>query len=50
MDNSIQIRNNKGNNGMTTPEFILAVIMLSSFTGVFVLVTQFIASFFSTIK
>ena len=50
MDNSIQIRNNKGNNGMTTPEFILAVMMLSAFTGVFVLVTQFIASFFQPLN
>ena len=40
----------KKNQGMTTPEFILATMMLSAFTAVFVLVTQFIASFFQPLN
>ena len=43
----IKIRNNQG---MTTPEFILATMMLSAFTAVFVLVSQFIASFFQPLN
>ena len=38
------------NKGMTTPELVLAIMMLSAFTGVFVLVTQFIASFFQPLN
>jgi len=34
------------NSGMTLPELILAVIMLSAFTGITVMVTQFTSSFF----
>ena len=35
-------------NGMTLPELIMAVIMLSAFTGVFVMVFEFTSSFFQT--
>ena len=38
------------NKGMTSPELILAIMMLSTFTAVFVLVTQFIASFFQPLN
>ena len=38
------------NNGMTLPEFIFAVMMLSAFMGVFVLVTKFIAHFFQPLN
>ena len=34
------------NNGMTLPELILAVLMLSAFTGVVAIVMQFTAKFF----
>ena len=36
------------NTGMTLPELILAVMMLSAFTGITVMVTQFTSSFFQT--
>ncbi len=36
------------NNGMTVPELVIAVAMLSAFTGVFVLVIEFTSRFFST--
>ena len=36
------------NAGMTLPELVLAVIMLSAFTGITVMVTQFTSSFFQT--
>ena len=35
---------------MTSAELVLAIMMLSAFTGVFVLVTQFIASFFQPLN
>ena len=38
------------NKGMTSPELIFAIMMLSTFTAVFVLVTQFIASFFQPLN
>ena len=38
------------NKGMTSPELVLAIIMLTTFTGVFVLVTQFISSFFQPLN
>lgn len=38
------------NSGMTLPELILAVIMLSAFTGITVMVTKFTSSFFQTAK
>lgn len=38
------------NKGMTTPELVLAIMMLSIFTAVFVMVTQFIASFFQPLN
>ena len=34
------------NNGMTLPELVLAMIMLSSFTALFVVVSQFTSKFF----
>ena len=34
------------NNGMTLPELILAIIMLGSFTALFVVVSQFTSKFF----
>ena len=42
--------NTNKNKGMTSPEFVLAIMMLSAFTGVFVLVTQFISSFFQPLN
>ena len=39
-------KNQIENNGMTLPELIMAVIMLSAFTGVFIVVAQFTANFF----
>ena len=38
------------NKGMTSTELVLAMMMLSTFTGVFVLVTQFISSFFQPLN
>ena len=38
------------NRGMTSPELILAVMLLSTFTGVFVLVTEFISGFFQPLN
>ena len=38
------------NKGMTLPEFIFAVMMLSAFMGVFVLVTAFVARFFQPLN
>ena len=35
---------------MTTPELVLAIMMLATFTGIFVLVTQFISSFFQPLN
>ena len=43
-------RNRNKNKGMTSPELVLAIMMLSAFTGVFVLVTQFISSFFQPLN
>ena len=45
-----KIKSRIKNRGMTSPELILAVMMLSTFTGVFVLVTQFISSFFQPLN
>ena len=41
---------NTKNTGMTLPELILAVLMLSSFTAVTVMVTQFISRFFQPLN
>ena len=38
------------NSGMTLPELILAVLMLVSFTGITVMVTQFTARFFQNMN
>ena len=38
------------NKGMTSPELILAIMMLSTFTAVFVLVTEFISGFFQPLN
>ena len=38
------------NEGMTLPELILAVLMLSAFTAVFAVVTQFTAKFFQPLN
>ena len=38
------------NEGMTLPELILSVLMLSAFTAVFVVVTQFTAKFFQPLN
>ena len=38
------------NKGMTLPEVIFAVIMLSAFMGVFALVTKFISRFFQPLN
>ena len=43
-------RNINKNKGMTTPELVLAIMMLATFTGIFVLVTQFISSFFQPLN
>ena len=40
----------KDNRGMTLPELILAVLMLVSFTGITVMVTQFTARFFQPLN
>ena len=50
MLNKKNIKNRIKNRGMTSPELILAIMMLSTFTAVFVLVTQFIASFFQPLN
>ena len=50
MVNKKNIKSRIKNRGMTSPELILAIMMLSTFTGVFVLVTQFIASFFQPLN
>ena len=44
--------NNKIENslGMTLPELVLAILMLSAFTGVFILVTRFTANFIQPIN
>ena len=42
--------NKNKNKGMTSPELVLAIMMLSTFTGIFVLVTQFISSFFQPLN
>ena len=43
------MKNERNDNaGMTLPELVLAVIMLSAFTGITVMVTQFTSSFFQT--
>ncbi len=39
----------KNNLGMSLPEVIVAVLMLSAFTGLFVMVTNFTTRFYSTI-
>ena len=38
------------NEGMTLPELILAILMLTAFTGVTVMVTQFTARFFQPLN
>ncbi|MAR84718.1 MAG: hypothetical protein CL869_00785 [Cytophagia bacterium] len=38
------------NSGMTLPELILSFILLSSFTGVFIVVTEFTAKFFQPLN
>ena len=40
----------KNNSGMTLPELIMAVLMLTAFTGVFVIVTRFTANFLRPIN
>lgn len=40
----------KNNKGMTLPEMVLAVLMLTIFTGVFILVTRFTAQFIQPIN
>jgi len=44
---SYQKNNNKG---MTLPELVLAVLMLTAFTGVTVMVTEFISRFFQPLN
>ena len=41
---------NFNNEGMTLPELILAILMLTAFTGVAVMVTQFTARFFQPLN
>ena len=41
---------NFNNEGMTLPELILAILMLTAFTGVTVMVTQFTARFFQPLN
>ena len=40
----------KNNKGMTLPELVLAVLMLAAFTGVTVMVTEFISRFFQPLN
>ena len=40
----------KNNSGMTLPELIMATLMLSAFTGVFILATRFTAKFMQPIN
>ena len=40
----------KNNKGMTLPELIMAMIMLTAFTGVFVVVSKFTANFLRPIN
>ena len=47
MDSNKKIKNNAG---MTLPELVLATLMLSAFTGVFILVTRFTANFIQPIN
>ena len=44
------IYRNFNNEGMTLPELILAILMLTAFTGVTVMVTQFTARFFQPLN
>ena len=43
-------KNQKNNRGMTLPELIMAFLMLTAFTGVFVLVSRFTANFLRPIN
>ena len=40
----------KNNKGMTVPELVMAMLMLTAFTGVFVVVTKFTSNFMQPIK
>ena len=50
MLNKKNIKSRIKNRGMTSPELILAIMMLSTFTAVFVLVTEFISGFFQPLN
>ena len=40
----------KNNKGMTVPELVMAMLMLTAFTGVFVVVTKFTSNFMQPIN